>query len=144
MRTFVAKPKDINRKWFLVDANGIVLGRLAVNVAKILSGKTKEEFTPHVDSGDGVIVINANKIKVTGKKNQDKIYTRYSGYPSGLKKFTLEELLKNKPEEVIGRAVKGMLPHNKLGNHMLKRLRVYADSNFKQSVQNPIRLDIKE
>lgn len=143
MRTFVIKPKDINRKWFLVDASGIVLGRLAVNVAKILSGKTKEEFTPHVDSGNGVIVINANKVKVTGQKPKEKIYTRYSGYPSGLKKFTLEELLKNKPDEVILRAVKGMLPHNKLGNHMFKRLRVYRDGNFKQSVQNPIKLEIK-
>lgn len=143
MKTFVAKPKDTNRKWFLIDASGIVLGRLAVRVAGILSGKTKEEFTPHVDSGDGVIVINANKIKTTGKKPQEKIYTRYSGYPSGLKKFTLEELLNNKPDEVISRAVKGMLPHNKLGNHMLKRLRVYTDSNFKQSVQNPIKLELK-
>ncbi|MBM3254586.1 MAG: 50S ribosomal protein L13 [Candidatus Omnitrophica bacterium] len=143
MRTFVATPKDINRKWFLVDAEGIVLGRLAVHIAKILSGRTKEEFTPHLDNGDGVIVINASKIKVTGKKLKDKIYTRYSGYPSGLKRFTLEELLMSKPEEVITRAVKGMLPHNKLGRHMIKRLRVYPDANYNQQAQRPIKLGLK-
>jgi large subunit ribosomal protein L13 len=143
MRTFVAKPKDVNRKWLLIDADGIVLGRLAVQIARILSGKSKEEYTPHVDGGDGVIVINAGKIKITGNKLKKKIYTRYSGYPSGLKKFTLEQLLERKPQEVINRAVKGMIPRNKLSKHMMSRLRVYQDASYKQQAQKPIVVNLK-
>lgn len=143
MKTFVSKPNNLNRKWFLIDASGVVLGRLAVHIARVLSGKSKEEYTPHVDGGDGVIVINAGKIKITGNKLKDKIYTRYSGYPSGLKKFTLEQLLERKPQEVINRAVKGMLPRNKLSKDMISRLRVYQDASYKEQAQKPTVMNVK-
>jgi len=121
------KTTEIKRTWHLIDANDRILGRLATEVASLLKGKHKVEITPHIDLGDSVVVINASKIKVTGKKMEQKIYKRFSGYPSGLKEEPLEHLLKRKPEEVIRHAVKGMLPKNKLGTTMLKRLRVYSD-----------------
>ncbi len=143
MKKVLKTKKDTNRKWFVIDADGKVLGRLAVQIARVLSGKNKESFTPHIDNGDCVVVINASKIRFTGNKLSEKVYTRYSGYPSGLKKFTLGELFKKKPQEVIRRAVKGMLPKNKLGSRMITRLKVYPNAEHTQKAQQPHELKIK-
>ncbi|MFC1805224.1 50S ribosomal protein L13 [Candidatus Omnitrophota bacterium] len=137
IRTYTAKEKDIKRKWHLVDAEGKILGRLAVQVAVILRGKDKPIFTPHVDTGDGVIVINAAKIRVTGRKLQQKVYRRYSGYPGGLKEVTLETMLKNRPTTVIRLAVQRMLPKGKLGSRIIKKLRIYADDKHPHQAQKP-------
>jgi large subunit ribosomal protein L13 len=140
-RTYVAKKKDIKRKWYLVDAKDKILGRLAANVAVILRGKHKAIFTPHLDTGDGVIVINASKIKVTGRKLQQKIYRRYSGYPGGLREVPLETMLSKKPEEVIKLAVKRMLPGGPLGRDMIKKLKIYSDDRQPHKAQNPEALE---
>ena len=142
MKTFVQKPEDVKRKWHLIDADGKILGRMAVKIACILRGKTKAEYTPFVDMGDEVVVINAAKIRVTGKKLTAKEYQSYSGYPGGQKSFSLEQMLSKKPEEVIKHAVKGMLPHNSLGRQMLKRLKVYSQSEHPHTAQNPQELKI--
>jgi large subunit ribosomal protein L13 len=142
MKTYSAKPSDINREWYVIDANGQVLGRLASEVAKILRGKHKPQFTPHMDTGDHVIVINADKIKVTGKKLEQKIYYRHSGYLGGLKEETLEKVLAEKPTRAVERAIKGMLPHNKLGAVMLKKLKVYAGSEHPHEAQTPKTLEL--
>ncbi len=143
MKTFVKKPKDVKRQWQLFDAEGQILGRFATQIAVILRGKNTPEFTPHVDMGDMVIVINAAKIRVSGNKLKDKIYQRYSGYPGGRKEFNLATMLKNKPEEVIKQAVRGMLPHTSLGRKVLKRLKVYAQSEHPHAAQRPKELKIK-
>ena len=127
MTTRSTKAKDIKRSWHLIDAKEKILGRLAVKIARFLIGKEKPYFVSYLDCGDFVVIINAKKIKVTGKKEEQKIYTRYSGYPGGLKKETLKHLRERKPEEIIRRAVSGMLPKNKLRKQRLKRLYVYAD-----------------
>jgi len=137
MKTFIQKQKDVQRAWHLIDADGVILGRLASKIAMILRGKTKATFTPYVDMADEVVVINAEKVRVTGKKLTDKKYQRYSGYPDGLKEFDLETVLKNKPEEVIMHAVKGMLPHSALGKQLLTRLKVYRGSEHPHKAQNP-------
>ncbi len=142
MKTFVQKPKDVKRSWYVINAEGKVLGRLASKIASVLRGKTKAEFTPHVDMADELVVVNAAKIKVTGKKLTDKIYQRYSGYPGGRKEFTLETMLKSKPEEVIRLAVRGMLPHNTLGRSLLKKLKIYKDAEHKHQAQNPQLLEL--
>ncbi len=134
-RTFTAKIGEIPRAWHLIDAQGQVLGRLASRVAVLLRGKHKPLFTPHVDCGDGVIIINAEKIRVTGEKLRTKIYTRYSGYPSGLKKEPLGKLLTRRPTEAVRRAVVGMLPKNPLGREVVRRLRIYAGSNHPHASQ---------
>ena len=134
-RTFVAKPEEVTRTWHLIDANGQVLGRLATRIAVLLRGKHKPIFTPHVDCGDPVVVVNAEKIKVSGNKMKTKIYQRYSGYPSGLKSEPLERLLARRPTEVIRRAVVGMLPHNPLGRQAVRKLRVYAGPNHPHQAQ---------
>jgi len=131
------KKEEIVRKWYLVDAKDKILGRLATKIARILSGKDKPIYTPHIDTGDFVIVVNARKVRVTGRKEEGKIYYHHSGYPGGLKKETLAELREKKPEEIIRRAVKGMLPKNRLGRKMLKRLKVYPDENHPHQAQNP-------
>jgi large subunit ribosomal protein L13 len=136
-RTYIAKPEDIHKTWYLVDATDKILGRLASKVAITLMGKGKVMYSPHHDIGDEVIVINALKIKTTGKKLGDKIYLRYSAYPGGLKKETLETKMKKHPEYVIRHAVKGMLPKSKLGAKLLKKLRVYRDANHPHKAQNP-------
>ena len=138
----MAKQKDVTRRWFLVDAKGKILGRLATRVAMILRGKTKAIYTPHVDTGDEVIVINASKVAVTGKKLEQKLYRHYSGYPGGLKEKNLETMLKKKPEEVIIRAVKGMLPHNKLGRKMLRKLKVYRGASHPHQAHRPEILEV--
>ena len=137
MKTYMATPASINRKWYVVDANGLTLGRLASEVAKVLRGKNKPEFTPHVDTGDYVIVINAEKIKVTGKKLDQKVYYKHSDYVGGMKEATLREKLAKKPEEVIELAVKGMLPKGPLGREMYRKLFVYAGPEHKHAAQQP-------
>ena len=137
MKTFMASPATIDRKWYVVDATGMTLGRLASELAKVLRGKNKPIFTPHIDTGDYVIVINAEKVAVTGKKLDQKIYYRHSDYVGGLKQATLREKLSNKPEEVIELAVKGMLPKGPLGRQMFKKLFVYAGPEHKHAAQKP-------
>jgi len=133
--TVMAKKSDIDRKWFLVDAKEKVLGRLSTRIARILQGKNKTLYTPHVDCGDYVVVINTSGLKFTGRKMDQKIYTRYSGYPAGLKKTSLKDMMDKNCEEVLRLAVKRMLPKNKLGSQMLKRLKIYAGSEHKHSAQ---------
>ncbi len=135
--TYMAKPNEVERKWYVVDAEGQTLGRLASKVATILRGKHKPEYTPHVDTGDYVIVINASKVQLTGDKLQKKIYYRHTGYPGGLKKTTAGEMLKNKPERMIELAVKGMLPKGRLGRKQGKKLFVYRDGNHPHQAQKP-------
>lgn len=137
MKTFMASPATIDRKWYVVDAEGMTLGRLASEVAKVLRGKNKPIFTPHMDCGDNVIVINAEKIQVTGKKLDQKTYFRHSEYVGGVKETTLREKLAKKPEQVIELAVKGMLPKGPLGRQMYTKLHVYAGPNHKHEAQKP-------
>lgn len=137
MKTFMASPATITRKWYVVDATDMTLGRLSSEVAKILRGKNKPIFTPHMDCGDYVIVVNAEKIKVTGKKMDQKIYYHHSDYVGGMKEATLREKLAKKPEQVIELAVKGMLPKGPLGRQMFKKLHVYAGSDHKHAAQKP-------
>ena len=137
MKSFMASPATIERKWYVVDATDMTLGRLASEVAKVLRGKNKPIFTPHIDTGDYVIVVNAEKIKVTGKKLDQKIYYHHSDYVGGMKETTLREMLAKKPERVIELAVKGMLPKGPLGREMYKKLFVYAGPDHKQQAQKP-------
>ena len=141
-KTYVAKKEDIKRQWFLVDAKDKILGRMATKIAVVLRGKHKVIFTPHVDTGDGVIVINAAKVKVTGRKLKQKVYRRYSGYPGGLREVTLETMLKNRPATVVRLAIIRMLPQGPLGRDIIKKLTVYADDKHKHQGQNPIPLEI--
>lgn len=141
--TYIAKPAEVVRKWYVVDADGHTLGRLASEVAKVLRGKHKPIYTPHVDTGDHIIIINAEKIKVTGNKLDGKIYKRHTGYFGGLKETPLRVMLQKKPENVIYTAVKGMLPKNNLGRQMLKKLRVYAGTEHGHAAQKPEPLEIK-
>src|SRR5688572_11305008 len=142
MKTYVATPADRQRNWLLVDAEGKTLGRLATQIADALRGKRKPEYTPHVDTGDFVIVINAEKISVTGKKLTDKKYYRHSGYPGGLKSRTLAEMLDRRPEEVIRKAVKGMLPRNRLSRRQITKLKVYAGPEHPHAAQQPVPMEI--
>ena len=135
MKTYMANPDKIERKWYVVDAEGQTLGRLAAEVAKVLRGKNKPEYTPHIDTGDNVIVINAEKIKVTGKKLDQKVYYHHSDYVGGMKETTLREMMAKKPEQVIELAVKGMLPKGPLGRTMIKKLHVYAGAEHAHQAQ---------
>ena len=137
MQTYMANPDKIERKWYVVDAEGCTLGRLASGIASVLRGKNKPQFTPHVDTGDYVIVVNADKIKVTGKKLEQKIYYNHSDYVGGMKETTLKEMLAKKPERVIELAVKGMLPKGPLGRSMYTKLFVYAGPEHKHAAQKP-------
>ena len=137
MQTYMANPDKIERKWYVVDADGCTLGRLASGVASVLRGKNKPQFTPHVDTGDYVIVVNAEKVKVTGKKLQQKIYYNHSDYVGGMRETTLAELLAKKPEKVIELAVKGMLPKGPMGRDMIKKLHVYAGPEHANQAQKP-------
>jgi large subunit ribosomal protein L13 len=138
------KPEDANRKWYIVDAKGQVLGRLASEIAKVIRGKNKPVFTPNFDTGDYVVVINASQVKVTGKRELLKTYSHHSGYPGGLKTKSFEELIVKKPEYIIESAVKGMLPKNRLGNKLIKKLKVYANEIHPHSAQQPELLNIME
>ena len=137
MKTYMANPDKIERKWYVVDAEGATLGRLASEIAKVLRGKNKPEYTPHIDTGDYVIVVNAEKVKVTGKKLQQKIYYNHSDYVGGMKETTFAELLAKKPEKVIELAVKGMLPKGPMGRDMIKKLHVYAGPEHANQAQKP-------
>ncbi len=141
--TYIAKTADIERKWFVVDATDLTLGRLASEVAAVLKGKNKPIYTPFLDTGDNVIIVNAEKIKVTGKKLDQKLYRKHSEYVGGFKETTLREMMDKKPEEVVRLAVKGMLPKNTLGKNMLKKLFVYAGSEHKHQAQAPEALELK-
>ena len=143
MNTFMANPDKIDRQWYVVDAKGVTLGRLASEVASVLRGKNKLVFTPHVDCGDYVIVVNADKVKVTGKKLDQKIYYNHSEYVGGMRETSLRELLAKKPERVVELAVKGMLPKGPLGRKMYTKLHVYAGPDHEQQAQKPIALEIK-
>ena len=137
MKTYMANPDKIERKWYVVDAEGCTLGRLASEVAKVLRGKNKPEYTPHIDTGDYVIVVNAAKVKVTGKKLQQKIYYNHSDYVGGMKETTLKGMMAKKPEKVVELAVKGMLPKGPLGREMYTKLFVYAGPEHKHAAQKP-------
>ena len=142
MKTFMASPSTIERKWYVVDATGHTLGRLSSEVAKVLRGKNKPTFTPHIDTGDYVIVINADQIKVTGKKMEQKIYYNHSEYVGGMKETKLQEMMAKKPEKVIELAVKGMLPKGPLGRSMIKKLHVYAGAEHPHAAQKPEALTV--
>jgi large subunit ribosomal protein L13 len=142
MKTFSAKPAEVRRDWFVVDATGQTLGRLSTEIARRLRGKHKPEYTPHVDTGDYIVVINAEKVRVTGNKREDKIYHRHTGYIGNLKSVSLDELLKTHPERVIENSVKGMLPRGPLGRKMLGKLRVYKGSEHDHAAQQPIPLEV--
>ncbi len=141
-KTYSAKPGDVEKAWHVVDAENVVVGRLAARVATILRGKHRPEYTPHMDVGDNVIVVNADKARFTGKKETDKEYFRHSGYPGGIKKRTPKELRDSKPEFIVENAVKGMMPRNKLGRAMLKKLHVYAGPDHPHEAQQPETLTI--
>lgn len=136
-KTYIPKTTEINRRWWLINAEGQILGRLATTIARLLRGKDKPEFTPFMDTGDFVVVINAEKVKVTGRKLDEKIYYSHSGYPGGLKARTLRELLAKKPEEVIRHAVWGMIPKNRLGRKLIKKLKIYRGPNHPHEAQQP-------
>jgi large subunit ribosomal protein L13 len=142
MKTWNAKPGEVERRWYVVDAEGQTLGRLATRIADTLRGKRKPEYTPHVDTGDFVVVVNAEKIAVTGKKLDDKIYYRHSGYPGGLRSRTLREELERRPTEVLRRAVKGMLPRNRLARAQLRKLHVYTGPEHPHGAQTPTPLEL--
>jgi len=142
MKTFTAKPESVQRDWYVVDASGKTLGRLATEIARRLRGKHKAEYTPHVDTGDYIIVVNAEKVAVTGKKAQDKMYYSHSGFPGGIKEINFEKLIAKKPEMVLEAAVKGMLPKGPLGRAMFRKLKVYAGAEHQHAAQQPQVLDI--
>ncbi len=142
MTTYSAKPSDIKQDWYIVDASGKTLGRLATEIARRLRGKHKPEYTPHMDTGDYIVVINAKEVKVTGNKTTDKIYHHHTGYPGGLKSITFDKLLAKKPERIIEKAVKGMLPRGPLGRDMYRKLKVYPGAEHKHSAQQPKALEI--
>jgi len=141
-RTYMAKPESVQRKWYVVDATDKTLGRMASEIARILKGKHKPEYTPHVDVGDFVVVVNADKVKVTGRKLDQKMYYRYSGYPGGLKSITLRKLMDRHPEQAVNDAVKGMLPRGPLGRKMFKKLKVYAGPEHPHQAQQPEPLEL--
>ncbi len=143
MKTFVATPANRERNWLVVDASGETLGRLATQIADRLRGKHKPEYTPHCDVGDFVVVINAEKIAVTGKKRQEKLYHRHSGYPGGLRTRTLDDMLERRPEEVMRLAVKGMLPRNRLARAQLRKLKIYAGPEHPHAAQQPEKMETK-
>lgn len=142
MKTFSAKADAVDRQWFIVDAAGQTLGRMAAQIAHYLRGKHKPEYTPHVDTGDYIVVINAEKVRVTGNKGRDKIYYRHSGRPSGLKQTRFNDMVKDHPERTVEIAVKGMLPNNPLGRDMYRKLKVYAGSEHPHTAQQPVVLDV--
>ena len=137
MKTFNAKPLEVTRKWYVIDADGATLGRLAVEAANILRGKNKPQYTPNVDTGDFVVVINADKIQVSGNKETDKLYRSHSGYPGGFKEISFKAMMEKAPERAIEKAIRGMLPHNTLGDEQFQKLKVYAGSEHPHAAQKP-------
>ena len=143
MKTFSAKPLEVERKWYVIDANGATLGRLAVAAADILRGKNKPQYTPNVDTGDFVIVINADKVTVSGKKETDKLYRSHSGYPGGFKEISFQAMMEKEPTRAIEKAVRGMLPHNTLGDEQFQKLKVYAGPEHNHAAQKPVVYELK-
>jgi large subunit ribosomal protein L13 len=141
-QTYTPRAAEIERRWYIVDANGKTLGRLATQIAHVLRGKHKPAYTPHLDMGDHIVVINADKIRVTGRKAEQKVYYRHTGYPGGIRKTTYEHMLEKHPERILRKAVKGMMPNNVLGRRMFKKLRIYAGDEHRHKAQNPETLDI--
>jgi len=144
MKTFSAKAHEVKRDWFVVDASDKILGRLATEIARRLRGKHKAEYTQHVDTGDYIIVTNAEKVKVTGRKFKEKLYYNHTGFPGGIKQMTFEKLQQRNPTEIIERAVKGMLPRNPLGREMYRKLKVYVGTDHPHEAQQPVKLEIEE
>ena len=142
MKTFMQKKENIERKWYVIDASGIALGRVATKAATILRGKHKVTYTPHVDCGDYVIITNASKVVLTGNKLNDKMYYNHSGYPGGLRERNAKTMMENYPEEMVERAIKGMLPHNRLGRQMGKKLFVYAGEEHQHAAQKPVEMKV--
>jgi large subunit ribosomal protein L13 len=142
MKTYTATPSTIKRDWYVVDATDKVLGRLATEVARRLRGKHKAEYTPHMDTGDYIVIVNAEKIRVTGNKAKDKIYYRHSGFPGGLKKISFEKLLEKSPNTILERAIKGMLPKGPLGRAMFRKLKIYTGAEHNHTAQQPIQLEL--
>jgi large subunit ribosomal protein L13 len=143
MKSYMARPLEVERKWYVVDAEGQTLGRLATEIARILRGKNKPQYTPHVDTGDFVVVVNAEKVVVTGKKAEQKVYRRHSGYPGGLKETSYEQMMERRPTEILRRAVKGMMPKNRLARQQLRKLKIYAGPEHPHAAQNPQRLEVR-
>ena len=143
MKTYSAKPLEVERKWYVIDAAGATLGRLAVVAANIQRGKNKPQYTPNVDTGDFVIVINADKVTVTGKKETDKMYRSHSGYPGGFKEISFKDLMEKEPTRAIEKAVRGMLPHNTLGDEQFQKLKVYAGATHSHDAQKPVVYELK-
>ncbi len=137
MKSYMARPRAVERRWYLIDAEGQTLGRLATEIARILRGKNKPQYTPHVDTGDFVVVVNAEKVVVTGKKAEQKVYYRHTGYPGGLKETSYEVMLQRKPTEILRRAVRGMMPKTRLGRQQLRKLKIYAGPEHPHEAQNP-------
>ena len=142
VKTFSAKPQSVQRDWYVIDAENAVLGRLATEIARRLRGKHKPEYTPHVDTGDYIVIINADKVRVTGKKAENKIYHHHSGYPGGLKSINFNKLMEKAPERIIQKAVKGMLPKGPLGRDMFRKLKVYAGTEHNHAAQQPVTLEL--
>ena len=139
----MARPLEVERKWYVVDAEGRTLGRLATEIARILRGKNKPQYTPHVDVGDFVVVVNAEKVAVTGKKAEQKVYRRHSGYPGGMKETSYERMLERKPTEILRKAVYGMMPKTRLARQQFRKLKIYAGPEHPHAAQNPQRLEVK-
>jgi large subunit ribosomal protein L13 len=139
----MARPLEVERKWYVIDAEGLTLGRLASEIARVLRGKNKARYTPHVDVGDFVVVVNADRVVVTGKKAEQKVYRRHSGYPGGLKATSYERMMERRPEEVLRKAVYGMMPKNRLARQQMRKLKIYAGSEHPHAAQNPQRLEVK-
>src|ERR687893_3096525 len=143
MKSYMARPLEVERKWFVVDAEGEHLGRLAAEIAKILRGKNKVQYTPHVDVGDFVVVVNAEKVVVTGKKAEQRVYRRHSGYPGGMKETSYARMLERRPEEILRRAVYGMMPKTRLARQQLRKLKIYAGPEHPHAAQNPQKLEVE-
>ena len=143
MKSYMARPLEVERRWHVVDAEGQTLGRLATEIARILRGKNKPQYTPHVDTGDFVVVVNAERVVVTGRKAEQKLYRRHSGYPGGLKTTTYEQMLERRPTEILRRAVKGMMPKTRLARQQLRKLKIYAGPEHPHAAQNPQTLEVR-
>ena len=143
MKSYMARPLEVERKWYVVDAEGRTLGRLATEIATILRGKNKPQYTPHVDTGDFVVVVNAEKVVVTGRKAEQKVYRRHSGYPGGLKETSYEQMMERRPTEILRRAVKGMMPKNRLARQQLRKLKIYAGPEHPHAAQSPQKLEVR-
>lgn len=143
MKSYMARPQEVERKWYVVDAEGKTLGRLAAEIARVLRGKNKPQYTPHVDTGDFVVVINADRIEVTGRKAEQKVYRRHTGYPGGLREMSYEVMMERKPTEILRKAVKGMMPRTRLGRQQLRKLKIYAGPEHPHAAQTPQNLEVK-